>query len=235
MRLPGWRNGRRAGLKIPWPQGRAGSSPAPGIRRNNGSRLRRALRRRGCHSAHVESVRNRTMRRARRSRFAQLHALFAALSRSHSSPGISCFVQAQFFPIGAVAPILAALLRILQPLTRERGQGAGAEAGDARGARDFLVHRDDVARARSARVRGAGRHALDLSHLRFGQFLHAIVALSSGVASAVRRAALRAHEQAAMETGRLMDARIMAFGATRRCSGLSVRRPARQAGGFGRP
>ncbi len=28
---PGWRNGRRAGLKIPWPQGRAGSSPAPGI------------------------------------------------------------------------------------------------------------------------------------------------------------------------------------------------------------
>ena len=31
MRLPGWRNGRRAGLKIPWPQGRAGSSPAPGM------------------------------------------------------------------------------------------------------------------------------------------------------------------------------------------------------------
>ena len=29
---PGWRNGRRMGLKIPWPKGRAGSSPAPGTR-----------------------------------------------------------------------------------------------------------------------------------------------------------------------------------------------------------
>jgi hypothetical protein len=27
---PGWRNGRRRGLKIPWPKGRAGSIPAPG-------------------------------------------------------------------------------------------------------------------------------------------------------------------------------------------------------------
>ena len=29
-RTPGWWNGRHWGLKIPWPRGRAGSSPAPG-------------------------------------------------------------------------------------------------------------------------------------------------------------------------------------------------------------
>ena len=29
-RAPGWWNGRHWGLKIPWPQGRAGSTPAPG-------------------------------------------------------------------------------------------------------------------------------------------------------------------------------------------------------------
>jgi hypothetical protein len=29
--LPGWRNGRRGGLKSRCPQGRAGSTPAPGI------------------------------------------------------------------------------------------------------------------------------------------------------------------------------------------------------------
>lgn len=29
-KLPGWRNGRRRGLKIPFPQGSAGSTPAPG-------------------------------------------------------------------------------------------------------------------------------------------------------------------------------------------------------------
>ena len=28
--VPGWRNGRRRGLKIRCPQGRAGSTPAPG-------------------------------------------------------------------------------------------------------------------------------------------------------------------------------------------------------------
>jgi hypothetical protein len=37
---PGWRNGRRAGLKIPWPQGRAGSSPAPGMLHCNDLRHR---------------------------------------------------------------------------------------------------------------------------------------------------------------------------------------------------
>ncbi len=29
--LPGWRNGRRKGLKIPGPSGREGSTPSPGI------------------------------------------------------------------------------------------------------------------------------------------------------------------------------------------------------------
>jgi hypothetical protein len=29
-RLPEWRNGRRAGLKIRWPRGREGSSPSSG-------------------------------------------------------------------------------------------------------------------------------------------------------------------------------------------------------------
>ena len=29
--MPEWRNGRRLGLKIPWEQSRAGSSPASGI------------------------------------------------------------------------------------------------------------------------------------------------------------------------------------------------------------
>ena len=28
--LPGWRNGRRRGLKIPWEQSHVGSSPTPG-------------------------------------------------------------------------------------------------------------------------------------------------------------------------------------------------------------
>jgi hypothetical protein len=32
--VPGWRNGIRGGLKIPCPQGRAGSTPAPGTNRS---------------------------------------------------------------------------------------------------------------------------------------------------------------------------------------------------------
>ena len=41
-RLPGWWNGRHKGLKIPWPQGRAGSSPAPGT--NNLQKYRQNAR-----------------------------------------------------------------------------------------------------------------------------------------------------------------------------------------------
>src|SRR5512134_622265 len=33
--MPGWRNGRRSGLKIRWGKPRAGSSPAPGTPRLN--------------------------------------------------------------------------------------------------------------------------------------------------------------------------------------------------------
>ena len=41
--LPGWRNGRRGGLKSRCPSGRAGSNPAPGIQESKGVSVARVI------------------------------------------------------------------------------------------------------------------------------------------------------------------------------------------------
>ncbi len=41
--LPGWRNGRRGGLKSRCPSGRAGSNPAPGIQELKGGSVARIV------------------------------------------------------------------------------------------------------------------------------------------------------------------------------------------------
>ena len=41
--LPGWRNGRRGGLKSRCPSGRAGSNPAPGIQESKDGSVARII------------------------------------------------------------------------------------------------------------------------------------------------------------------------------------------------
>ncbi len=41
--LPGWRNGRRGGLKSRCPSGRAGSNPAPGIQESRDGSVARIV------------------------------------------------------------------------------------------------------------------------------------------------------------------------------------------------